>query len=239
MDGSMHNVRVMRNMLINSASHPMSTQPSLGGPVYFVRNVVYHAPGGSTRLTAGSPGVLFYNNTILSDTTAGAAANVHWRNNLVLGQNAQPALFNVTTFTAYSSSDHNGFGPPAAATFHWNAPPAGTARLAADGSAKVVPQSFQTLAAYSAATGQDTHSLTLDYDVFVNVPRLDGKDLATVQRLYRAEDLDFRLRPAAAAIDRGVAIATVTDGYAGSAPDLGAIEAGQPARVYGPRPVRR
>ena len=32
MDGSMHNIRVMRNMLINSASHPMSTQPSTGGP---------------------------------------------------------------------------------------------------------------------------------------------------------------------------------------------------------------
>ena len=65
MDGSMHNIRVMRNMLINSASHPMSTQPSTGGPVYFIRNIAYHAPGGSTRLTAGSPGVFFYNNTIL------------------------------------------------------------------------------------------------------------------------------------------------------------------------------
>ena len=31
MDGSMHNIRVMRNMLINSASHPMSTQPSSAG----------------------------------------------------------------------------------------------------------------------------------------------------------------------------------------------------------------
>ena len=74
MDGSMHNIRVMRNMLINSASHPMSTQPSTGGPVYFIRNIAYHAPGGSTRLTAGSPGVFFYNNTILTETSAGASA---------------------------------------------------------------------------------------------------------------------------------------------------------------------
>src|SRR5688500_20037037 len=42
-------VRVMRNMLINSASHPMSTQPSGGGPIYFIRNIAFHAPGGSTR----------------------------------------------------------------------------------------------------------------------------------------------------------------------------------------------
>ena len=63
MDGSMHNIRVMRNVLINSASHPMSTQPSVGGPIYWIRNIVYHAPGGSTRMTAGSPGVLFFHNT--------------------------------------------------------------------------------------------------------------------------------------------------------------------------------
>ena len=45
MDGSMHNIRVMRNMLINSASHPMSTQPSVGGPIYFIRNIVYQRAG--------------------------------------------------------------------------------------------------------------------------------------------------------------------------------------------------
>ena len=56
MDGSMHNIRLMRNVLINSASHPMSTQPSVGGPIYWIRNIVYHAPGGSTRMTAGLAG---------------------------------------------------------------------------------------------------------------------------------------------------------------------------------------
>ena len=95
MDGSMHNIRIMRNMLINSASHPMSTQPSVGGPIYFIRNLVYHAPGGSTRLTAGSPGVFFYNNTITTETAAGSSSNAHWRNNLMLGQNAAAAVFSV------------------------------------------------------------------------------------------------------------------------------------------------
>ena len=71
MDGSMHNIRLMRNVLINSASHPMSTQPSVGGPIYWIRNIVYHAPGGSTRMTAGSPGVLFYHNTVTTETSAG------------------------------------------------------------------------------------------------------------------------------------------------------------------------
>ena len=67
-DGGMHNIRVMRNMMINSASHAFCNQPAIGGPVYWIRNIAYHLPGGSTRLTGGSAGVLFYNNTILSET---------------------------------------------------------------------------------------------------------------------------------------------------------------------------
>jgi hypothetical protein len=43
-----------------------------------------------------------------------------------------------------------------------------------------------------------------------------------------------RCRPAAA-IDRGVVVPDVNDGYTGRAPDLGALEAGQPLPVYGHR----
>ena len=124
-DGSMHNVRVMRNMMVNSASHPFCNQPAIGGPVYWIRNIAYHAPGGSTRLSNGSAGVLFYNNTILTETSAGSSANVHWRNNLMLGENSAPAIFSVNTNTNYSSSDYNGFrpNPGAAFSFQWNSPP--------------------------------------------------------------------------------------------------------------------
>jgi hypothetical protein len=94
---------------------------------------------------------------------------------------------------------------------------------------------FATLAEYSAATRQDQHSVLLDYDIFVNVPRLDAKDLKRVQLLYKAEDLDFRLKPGSAAVDKGVVLANITDGFAGSAPDLGALELGQSPPHYGPR----
>jgi hypothetical protein len=75
----------------------------------------------------------------------------------------------------------------------------------------------------------------VDYDVFVNVPQLD-RDPSRIQRLYRFEDYDFRLRPGSAAIDRGVRIPNVNDGFTGAAPDLGALEAGQTLPIYGPRP---
>jgi hypothetical protein len=246
-DGGMHNVRVMRNMMINSASHAFCNQPSLGGPVYWIRNVAYHLPGGSTRLTSGSAGVLFYNNTILAETTAQLASNVHWRNNLMLGENSADAIFAVNTMTGYSSSDFNGFrpNPGVAASFQGNGPrvpnAADYSRLSAPpqggaaGGAAQAPRGFATLREYSDATGQDRHSVMVDYDTFIHVPRLDARQRDTVQRVYKAEDFDFRLASGSAAVDRGTPLPTVTDGYAGSAPDLGALEAGQPVPHYGPR----
>jgi hypothetical protein len=227
-------------MFINHASHAFCNQPALGGPVYWIRNIAYNLPGGSTRLTNGSAGAVFYNNTILSETQAALASNVHWRNNLILGQNAAPAVFNVTTMTSYSSSDYNAFrpNPGAAASFQWNAPPPyAVADMTGPGhTAALQNHEYRTLADYSKGTGQDQHSLTVDYDIFVNVRRLDAQDAATVQKIYRADEFDFRLKPGAAAVDRGAALPTVTDGFTGAAPDIGALEVGQPLPHYGPRP---
>src|SRR4029077_1959584 len=235
-DGSMHNVRVMRNMMLNSASHPFCNQPAIGGPIYWIRNIAYHAPGGSTRMTNGAAGVLFYNNTILTETSAGSSANVHWRNNLMLGENSAPAIFSVNTNTNYSSSDYNGFrlNPGAAFSFQWNSPPSNVqadysglllARGPGPGRGAPAPnptlqmRRFATLAEYSGATHQDQHSVAVDYDIFVNVQKLDAQDLKKVQMLYMAEDFDFRLKPGSAAIDHGVRLPNVTDGFTGQAPD--------------------
>jgi len=242
-DGSMHNIRIMRNMFINHASHAFCNQPTLGGPVYWIRNIAYHLPAGSTRLTNGAAGALFYNNTILSETAAAATSNSHWRNNLILGESALPAIFAVTTFTSYTSSDYNGFRPnaDAATSFEWNSPPPPiVADFTGPGrAAKLETRRFATLAEYAKATGQDAHSVLVDYDVFMKVPKLNARDAATVQRLYDAKDLDFRLRAGSAAVDRGAALPTVTDGFTGRAPDLGALERERPAPVYGPRPLPR
>jgi hypothetical protein len=276
-DGSMHNIRVMRNMMINSASQPFCNQPALGGPVYWIRNIAYNAPGGAARLAGGS-GILFYNNTILSEVAGGTTSNTHWRNNLILAQNSfsgfgagggggrggagrgnasdgnaggrggrgsaaaagSPPAFGFSTFTNYTSSDYNGFRPNPGApySFEWNSPPVGTAAEfnSRDHNAKLENRRFDTLAEYVKATGQDQHSLLVDYDIFMNVPRLDGHDVKTVQKLYNAADFDFRLKTGSAAVDRGVLLPNVTDGFTGKAPDLGAVEVGQALPHYGPRP---
>jgi hypothetical protein len=238
-DGSMHNIRIMRNMLINHPSHAFCNQPALGGPVYWIRNIAYNLPGGSTRITAGSAGVVLYNNTILAETSVAGGSNLHWRNNLMLGQNAAPAIFSVATFTGYSSSDFNGFrpNPDADRSFVWALPASGaTAEYTGpDGEIQLEPRAFATLDAYSQATGRDQNSVLVDYDIFNDVPMLDARDASARQRIYRAEDFDFGLKPGSAAVDTGTVIPNVTDGYNGAAPDLGALESGVEAPHYGPR----
>src|SRR6476620_6952324 len=142
-------------------------------------------------MTNGAAGVLVYNNSILTETAAGSSANSHWRNNLMLGENTAPAIFGVTTNTNYSSSDYNGFRPNPGANiaFQWNSPPRGVAaeygalltNAAPEGGADRAPRgpspletrSYKSLAEYAQATGQDQHSVLVDYDVFVKVPRRD------------------------------------------------------------------
>jgi hypothetical protein len=146
----------------------------------------------------------------------------------------------MSTNTNYSSSDYNGFGPmtDSGAAFRWDSPPFDVlADYPAPGhTPQLETREFEALDAYSRATGQDGHSVLLDYSVFENVPRLDARDEGTIQRIYDAADLDFRLRSRSAAVDRGLALPNVNDGFTGNAPDLGALEVGVAPPHYGPRP---
>jgi hypothetical protein len=176
-----------------------------------------------------------------------AASNVHYRNNLILGKSETIETFAVETNTNYSSSDYNGFRPNEGAefSFEWSTPPL-TLRARFPGEAGIRStrdqsayeakererRRFATLKEYADATGQDRHSVLVDYDVFVKVTP-PGPDPRT---LYKPADFDFRLRPGSAAEDAGVRLTGVNDGFTGRAPDLGAYEINQLIPVYGPRP---
>ena len=234
-DGGAHNIRVFENRCFNSAAASLSAQPIFGGPIYFYRNLVYNAPSGGALKFADTPaGVYVYHNSFVGGDTSpgGPVANAHLENNLFLGTGSERPVFQLDTTTNYSTSDYNGFDAnQGAANFAWNSPPDGTA-ADYDYTHKLTQRRFRTLKDYAGATGQDRHSVALDYKVFVNVPKPDRSD---PQRLYNPEDMDFRLRPKSAAIDAGTVLPTINDGYAGKAPDLGAYEFGQPLPDYGPR----
>jgi hypothetical protein len=235
-DAGAQNFRIIGNRCFNMAHRALSTQPSLGGPIYFVRNIVYNAPeGGALKITANSAGVLVYNNTLLSEAhQMGPASNLHFRNNLILGQGAWPEAFSVETFTPWSSSDFNGFAAAAAgpSLFAWAAPATGAADYGARGERPV--QSFPTLKAYADRTGQDSNSRMVEWSIFRKAsPPVKSEPT----RIYRPEDFDFSLTAESAAVDAGTVLPGVTDGFAGKAPDLGALESGRPLPTYGPRPL--
>lgn len=248
-DGGAHNIRIFRNRCFNHGHRALSVQPAFGGPVYFLRNVVYHAPeGGAVKFTASSSGIIVWHNTLIAPVKPMllAASNVHYRNNLILGKSETLETFAVETNTNYSSSDYNGFRPNDGAefSFEWSTPPFSTranfpgepGKLSAQEQSKFEATTrerrrFKTLKEFTAATGQDAHSLVIDYDVFVKVTP-PGPDPRT---LYKPADFDFRLRAGSAAVDAGVKLTGINDDFTGKAPDLGAYEVGKPVPHYGPR----
>jgi hypothetical protein len=129
------------------------------------------------------------------------------------------------------SSDYNGFRPNKGVTeqYTWLAPKTGQ-RLYEPKTEDW--KSFATLADFRTATMQETHGVEVDFDDF---ERLVPPDPANRHAVYHAVDLNFRLKPASKAVDAGVMIPTVNDGFTGRAPDLGALEVGKPEPTYGPR----
>ena len=233
-DGGVHNIRVFNNRGVNAAHGGYSSQPVFGGPVYFFRNLLYHVPSGvAFKFSAKPAGLLVYHNTIIGEhVIRDPSSNVHYRNNLYLGRDTPGrGIAAWANATGAYSSDYNGFRPNKGvdAQYLWLAPKLGQ-RVYEPG--KEDWQSFKTLAELRAATGQETHGIEVDFDIF---EEMVPPDPAKRHAVYHAMDLNFRLKPSGKAVDAGVVIPTVNEDHAGRAPDLGALEVGKPEPHYGPR----
>jgi hypothetical protein len=233
-DGGVHNVRVFNNRGVNAAQGGYSSQPVFGGPVYFIRNILYHVPTGvAFKFSAKPAGLFVYHNTIIGEQTArDPSSNMHYRNNLFLGRDtADRGIMAWANATDTYSSDYNGFRPNKGvnAQYQWLGPKSGQ-RLY-----EPKPddwKNYKTLAEFRAATGQEAHGIEVDFDIF---EKLSPPDPSKRHAVYHAMDLNFRLKPGSRAVDAGAPIPTVNDGFVGRAPDLGALEVGKPEPHYGPR----
>ena len=236
-DGGVHNIRVMRNRGVNAAHTGLSAQPIFGGPAYYIRNVVYNTPVALKFINPA--GVIVYHNTFIAENrTATQLSNAHFANNLFLGTDAPTAIAVLGGPTAYSTYDYDGYRPNrgAEAQYVWRGPRSGMV-VDYDRPQDDAPR-FKTLAELAAATGQESHGIEVDYDVFENLRPPAPPDSSKPGVPYDAIDLDFRLKAGSKAVDAGVALPNVNDGFSGRAPDLGAYEVGQPIPVYGPRTLK-
>ncbi|QNF34667.1 hypothetical protein HUW51_18755 [Adhaeribacter swui] len=237
-DGGVHNIRVMRNRGVNAAQCGLSAQPIFGGPAYFIRNVLYHIPTGCALKFMSKPaGLIVYHNTFISENVNPQTfSNAHFRNNLFLGTDApQRPIVIFPNATAYSTSDYNGYRPNrnSPEQYRWVSPDKNQLR---DYTRTLKDaQSFPDLSSLTKSSGLEKHGVELDYTIFKNLP---APDATKPHAIYHATDFSFQLKAKSKAIDAGEILPNVNNNFKGKAPDLGALEAGQPETIYGPRDLQ-
>jgi hypothetical protein len=243
-DGGTHNIRILRNRGFNCAQAGFTNQPTLGGPIYWIRNIGYNVPNAMKWWDMPAMGVLVYHNTFTAAATRPdkGCSNVHFRNNLfVAPDESRFPVASLKTFTSYSSMDYNGYRlhPTKGPQFSWLAPDEDLHEYPLETS----PKTFETLTEFQRATGQEQHAVLVDYDIFYNVPEPKHLDFnrrykergLDARPIFQTDSMDFRLKPDGVAVDAGCVLPNINDGYSGKAPDLGALETEQKPPHYGPR----
>ncbi len=220
-----HNCRIVGNRMTN-VFIALSSQPGLGGPTWFVRNTMYNVILSAFKLQRGSVGDVGLHNTIVKNGDAfgiytGDVFSRQWfRNNLFIGgpggtyggwSSGDGRVAQLRAADPTSDFDYDGYGSTTG-TF--------TGRIGG--------VSFSNLGEMRATTSE-ANAVELDLSVFattVPYPATPFPALASP---------DLRIANASAAVDKGLALPNINDDFAGSAPDLGAHEAGATAPTYGPR----
>lgn len=203
-DGQCSNVRIWDNTF-HDVLMGISLAPVYDGPVYAIRNLIYRTGVGNNDFT-GSPfkfnsGYSQSGPMILFHNTADAA--LPGNNGLYVKAPGTwetiTARNNVWAGTAYAVENYN-TGQPIDLDYDdlWNGDSGDLVRWGGT--------RYATLAAFTAATGQEPHGLNVE------------------PKFADADGGDYGLDPASDLIDAGIAIPGINDDYAGGAPDVGAYE---------------
>ncbi len=223
-DFALSNCRILRNR-ITDCFVGLSSQPGLGGPNYFIRNVMYNLTHSAFKLHRYSQGDVILHNTVvkvgdgLGNYTSEAFDHALFRNNLCLGGKAPAMKFGGFSPGSGRSVDVQNFG--AHCSFDYDA-------LGAHGTpfeGKLGSLTFSKLPGHEF----EPHGVQVGLDVFSDVLFPDDP-----VKPHPAPDL--RPRSGSVVVDAAQLIPNVNDGFTGQAPDIGAYESGQPLPIYGPRP---
>jgi len=226
-DFCMSNCRIVRNRITNSFVG-LSSQPGLGGPTYFIRNVMYNLTYVPFKLHRFSQGDVCLHNTVVKcgDGMACFAGQpfdfAFFRNNLCIGGPAGGVRWG-----GYGSGGGGAVqmvAPGPHCDFDYDA--LGTYQTPFAG--RFGQQRFNGLEELRRGP-HERHAIQVDMSVFDNVAFPD-KPLT----LYAPPDL--RPRPGSAVVDKAVLLPNINDDFEGAGPDIGAYEAGRPLPHYGPRP---
>lgn len=219
-DFCFHNCRILRNRLTNCFTG-LSSQPGLGGPTYFIRNVMYNLTYVPFKLHRFSRGdVILHNTTVkVGDGMACFSSQpfdfAYFRNNLSIG--GPPGEERYGGYSPGSGLAANLANPGPHCDFDYDA--VGT--LATPFRARIGRLDFFEV---------ERHGLKVQFDeVFEKVE-------FPLPAVPEREPADLRPRPGSAVVDAALPLPNVNEGFCGEGPDIGAYEAGQPLPHYGPRP---
>ena len=218
MDYSQHNTRCFDNRLTN-VFQGISIQPIHGGPVYVFRNALYNVTAETFKMHNSPSGGLFFHNTSVKAGpplvlwTHEPVSNCVMRNNLFVGTAGNYA-YESTAPMRGCDFDYDGFAGTWKQFIKWNR--VRYATIADARRAKVYRNAVRVSPEGLFASG-------------LSAPA-DGK------KRFGVKTNDLRLARTGGAVDAGVPLPNINDGFAGKAPDLGAYEQGRDLPHYGPRP---
>ena len=219
-DSGYANVRIWGNRISNARHAGISFQPMNGGPWYILRNQV--VAGDQALKLRESTRALIAHNTFVGWEGVQAYGserllNFQSNNNLWISVQDRYAWENGEggAATWRTNLDYDGFDwGNSYYAFKWGA-----------------NERYIDLAEFTAATGFEGQGIHVDRDTCFatfDIP------------LAPPESMPFQfmtLREGSEAIDAGIPLAGINDGFVGTAPDLGAYEKGLGLPWYGPRPV--
>lgn len=226
LDYSHRNVRAFCNRISNSYMG-ISTQPVLGGPAYIFRNAMYNIGHKTFKMHVNPSGVLVFHNTVVKQGCPAELAsskseirNSVFRNNLLIGGQADYALETGAYIMPNCDFDYDGFGGgPFNKFMKWE------------------QQRVDTIEVAHQSGPQEKHGVLIAKEKCfakkVVFPKDTGTQFAAEE--FPVEANDLRLAEKSDAIDRGVKLPNINDRCAGAAPDLGAYEYGAELPPYGPR----
>lgn len=236
LDGTYTNARFHHNVS-DSSLMSVSTQPGHGGPMYIYRNIGYQNRAEPIKTHNWPAGIMAFNNTFIS-VTGFSKMPAMWQ----CSEFVNNIFFQIEPWDSYGTIvgpigsgtptpetcvvDHNAYRN-VGKTLRWFTYPSG--RLSPRDGATLL---FPTPEEFVKKTGFEKHAVWgFDYGDFVNLPPCTSKEWPPYA------GVDLRLKPGSKAVDAGMVIPQITDGFLGRAPDIGAYEAGAPLPHYGPRDV--
>ncbi|MGD8240392.1 MAG: hypothetical protein PVH68_17695, partial [Armatimonadota bacterium] len=189
----------------------LSFQPVFGGPGYLLHNAMYNVKNKPFKLHVDPTGMIIAHNTSL--TTGRGFAGGRWfnaifRNNIIMGTEG----YAMESEGGLADMDYDG----------WNQP-------GPDRFMKFNRVRYAALDGLATGAGMEEHGVMVSMDIFrgLEPPALDAR--------YEIGEKDLQLAPGCAAVDAGVVLPNINDGFTGKAPDLGCYEVGAPLPHYGPR----